>query len=110
MGQDCPHVPDPSRAVDNTASRRAKPTHDWRIGSAEETTMAKTRVPKKLMGFKLRKGTRKDLKKLLKMVAHPDTRTLAVSAAGALAAFIAERFAEYEIDKRSKGGRQAQAH
>ena len=72
--------------------------------------MAKTKVPKKLMGFKLRKGTRKDLKKLLKMVAHPDTRTLAVSAAGALAAFIAERFTEYEIDKHDKGGRRAHAH
>ena len=33
--------------------------------------MAKNKVPKKLMGFKLRKGTRKDLKQLLRMVAHP---------------------------------------
>ena len=72
--------------------------------------MAKTKVPKKLMGFKLRKGTRKDLKKLLRMVAHPDTRTLAISAAGALAAFIAERFAEYEIDKHSTAGGRARAH
>ena len=72
--------------------------------------MAKYKVPKKLMGFKLRKGTRKDLKKLLRMVSHPDTRTLAVSAAGALAAFIAERFAEYEIDKHDKDRRRAHAH
>ena len=72
--------------------------------------MAKNKVPKKLMGFKLRKGTRKDLKKLLKMVSHPDTRTLAISAAGALAAFIAERFAEYEIDKHAKKGRADLAH
>ena len=72
--------------------------------------MAKNKVPKKLMGFKLRKGTRKDLKKLLRMVSHPDTRTLAISAAGALAAFIAERFAEYEIDKHDKGGRRTHAH
>jgi len=67
----------------------------------------KNKVPKKLAGFKLSKGTRKDLKKLLKMVAEPDTRTLAVSAAGALAAFIAERFAEHQFDKR---GRRAHAH
>jgi hypothetical protein len=72
--------------------------------------MPKIKVPKKLMGFKLRKGTRKDLKKLLKMAAHPDIRTLAVSAAGALAAVIAERFTGYEIDKPDKGGRRAQAH
>lgn len=72
--------------------------------------MAKIKVPKKLMGFKLRKGTRKDLKKLLRIVAHPDTRTLAISAAGALAAFIAERFAEHEIDKHYSGGRRASAH
>ena len=70
----------------------------------------KNKVPKKLMGFKLSKGTRKDLKKLLKMVTEPDTRTLAVSAAGALAAFIAERFAEYEFAKQDKRGRRAHAH
>jgi hypothetical protein len=69
----------------------------------------KIKVPKKLMGFKLSKGTRKDLKKLLKMVTEPDTRTVAVSAAGALAAFLAERFAEYEFDKRGKDGKQAKA-
>jgi len=69
----------------------------------------KLKVPKKLMGFKLSKGTRKDLKKLLKMVTEPDTRTIAVSAAGALAAFLAERFAEYELDKRGKDGKQAKA-
>ena len=72
----------------------------------------KNKVPKKILGFKLSKGTRKDLKKLLKMVTHPDTRTLAISAAGGLAAFLAERFAEYEIDKHSKKGkgRAALAH
>lgn len=70
----------------------------------------KHKVPKKLMGFKLSKGTRKDLKRLLKMVTHPDTRTLAISAAGALAAFIAERFAEYEIDKHDGKCRRAHAH
>lgn len=70
----------------------------------------KIKVPKKLMGFKLSKGTRKDLKKLLKMVTEPDTRTLAVSAASALAAFLAERFAEYQQDKQDKRGARTQAH
>lgn len=70
----------------------------------------KYKVPRKLMGFKLSKGTRKDLKKLLKMVTEPDTRTLAVSVAGALAAFIAERFTERELDKQGKSGSRAHAH
>lgn len=70
----------------------------------------KNKVPKKVMGFKLSKGTRKDLKKLLKMLSDPDTRTLAVSAAGALAAFLAKRFAEREFDKHDKRGRAAHAH
>ena len=65
----------------------------------------KNKVPKEILGFKLSKGTRKDLKKLLKMVTEPDTRTLAISAAGGLAAFLAERFAEHEIDKQPKKGR-----
>ena len=70
----------------------------------------KNKVPKKLMGFKLSKGTRKDLRKLLRMVTDPDTRTLAVSAAGALAAFLAERFAEHRLDKQDKHGQRAAAH
>ena len=65
----------------------------------------KLKVPKKLMGFKLSKGTRKDLKKLLKMVTEPDTRTLAISAVGALTAFLAERFAEHEFDKHARKGK-----
>jgi hypothetical protein len=70
----------------------------------------KSKVPKELLGFKLSKGTRKDLKKLLRMVTEPDTRTFAVSVAGALAAFIAERFAEYEFEKHGKRDRRAHAH
>ena len=72
----------------------------------------KNKVPKEILGFKLSKGTRKDLKKLLRMVTQPDTRTLAISAAGGLAAFLAERFAEHEIDKQAgKGkGRAQVAH
>ena len=44
------------------------------------------KVPKSILGFKLSKGTRKDLKKLLKMFRNPDTHTLAMTAAGGLAA------------------------
>lgn len=63
------------------------------------------KVPKKIMGFKLSKGTRKDLKKLLKMFAHPDTRTLAMTAASGLAAYVAERFAEKQLAKQDKRAR-----
>jgi len=70
----------------------------------------KNRVPKKILGFKLSKGTRKDLKRLLKMFSKPDTHTLAMTAAGGLAAFLAERFAEHELDKHQKKGRPRLAH
>ena len=70
----------------------------------------KSKVPKKLFGFKLSKGTRKDLKKLLKMLGDPDTRTIAISAAGGLAAFLAEKFVEHEFDKKGKRGKAQLAH
>ena len=70
----------------------------------------KTKVPKKILGFKLSKGTRKDLTKLLRMVTEPDTRTIAVAVASALSAFIAERLAQYEPVKKGSRARSAQAH
>lgn len=57
----------------------------------------KHKVPKEILGFKLSKGTRKDLKKLLKMFAHPDKSALAATAATGLAAFLMERFAEKKV-------------
>ena len=69
----------------------------------------KNKVPKKVLGFKLSKGTRKDLKKLLSMLEGPDTRALAISVAGGLAAYLAEKFAEHEIGKHGKRGK-ALAH
>jgi predicted site-specific integrase-resolvase len=70
----------------------------------------KSKVPKTILGFKLSKGTRKDLKKLLKMFRNPDTHTIAMTAAGGLAAFLAERFAEHEVDKHGKRGKAQLAH
>jgi len=58
----------------------------------------KVKVPKHILGFKLSKGTRKDLKKLLRMVEHPQKRALAMTAAGGLATFLIERFADKKID------------
>ena len=70
----------------------------------------KPKVPKEMLGFKLSKGTRKDLRKLIKMLGNPDKQALAVSAAGGIAAFLAERLAEYEIDKHSKRAKAQLAH
>ncbi len=50
-------------------------------------------IPKKVLGFKLSKGTRKDLRKLLKRIDSPEGRALALSAAGVAAAFVAEHAA-----------------
>jgi hypothetical protein len=58
----------------------------------------KIKVPKRIFGFKLSKGTRKDLKKLLKMVEHPQKRAIAMTAAGGLATFLLERFADKKLE------------
>jgi hypothetical protein len=68
------------------------------------------KVPKKIMGFKLSKGTRKDLKKLLRMFGNPDTRTLAMTAASGLAAYLAERFVEKRVGKHDKREALSHAH
>ena len=70
----------------------------------------KLKVPKKIMGFKLSKGTRKDLKKLLRMFGNPDTRTVALAAANALAAFLAERFVHKEPSKSRRRPSARLAH
>jgi hypothetical protein len=51
-------------------------------------------VPKKVLGFKLSKGSRKDLRKVLKRLESPEVRTLALSAAGAVIAYLAEHAAQ----------------
>lgn len=54
----------------------------------------KAKIPKKIAGFKLSKGSRKDLRKLLRMIEEPQARALALSALGVLAAYLGERLAE----------------
>jgi hypothetical protein len=68
------------------------------------------KVPKKLMGFKLSKGTRKDLNKLLKMVTHPDTRSIAMSAMAALSSLLAERMAAHHESDNEGESRPTLAH
>ena len=70
----------------------------------------KTKVPKRILGFKLSKGTRKDLKRLLRMFGDPDTHKIAIAAASGLAAFLADRFAEPAGGKRGKAAKAPVAH
>jgi hypothetical protein len=69
----------------------------------------KLKVPKRILGFKLSKGTRKDLKTLRKMFADQETSALAISIAGGLSAVLAELFAHYEIEKHAQA-RSTLAH
>lgn len=52
------------------------------------------KIPKKVLGFKLSKGSRKDVRKVLKRLESPEARTLALAAAGAAIAFLAEHAAQ----------------
>jgi len=70
----------------------------------------KKKVPKKILGFKLSKGTRKDLKKLLKMFGNADSHKVAASVAAALTAYLIERFGEHQVEKLGKRGHAAAAH
>ena len=54
----------------------------------------KLRIPKKVLGFKLSKGSRKDLRKLLKLLESPEARTIAISAASVAFGYLAEKTAE----------------
>jgi hypothetical protein len=56
----------------------------------------KFKIPKKVLGFKLSKGSRKDLTKLLRMLMHPETPGLAKAALGALGAMLAERMTAHD--------------
>lgn len=69
------------------------------------------KVPKKIMGFKLSKGTRKDLKKLLKMLGKQDAHRFATSALGVLVALLTERMAVQQVAPGSESaGQRAKAH
>jgi hypothetical protein len=66
----------------------------------------KVKIPKRVLGFKLRKGTRKDLRKLLNLLESPQTKALAMSAVGGIGAFLAEHFAEEKLTQFEKRGRK----
>lgn len=53
-------------------------------------------IPKKVLGFKLSKGSRKDLRRLLKRLESPELRALAISVAGAGVAYLTEQAAQRE--------------
>jgi hypothetical protein len=49
------------------------------------------KVPKKILGHKLNKATRKDIAALVNRVKHPDGRSLALAAVAAVGPLLAER-------------------
>ena len=54
----------------------------------------KVKIPKRVLGFKLSKGSRRDLRKLLKLIETPQARAIAVSAASVAFGYLAEKTAE----------------
>lgn len=60
------------------------------------------KVPKKIMGHKLRKGTRKDIADLVRRAKHPDAKSFIAAAVAALAPILAERLVH-----RKKGALKA---
>jgi hypothetical protein len=52
------------------------------------------KIPKKVLGFKLSKGTRKDVGKLLHMLESSEARAIAVSAGSVALGLILEKAAE----------------
>jgi hypothetical protein len=63
----------------------------------------KRKVPKEILGFKLSGGTRKDLRKLMKMLTHPDKRAIAATVGTGLATFLLERIAHRTLDRQRDG-------
>jgi len=68
----------------------------------------KIKIPKKVLGYKLSKGSRKDLRKLIAMLESPPAKALALSAMGALIEHLGERAAEGK-GPMAKLGRKAAA-
>ncbi len=54
----------------------------------------KYRIPRKVLGFKLSKGSRKDLRRLLKLIEGPEARAIAISAASIAFGYLAEKTAK----------------
>lgn len=50
-----------------------------------------TKIPKKVLGFKLSKGSRKDLRKLLKLIEGPEMRGIALSAASIALGYLTDK-------------------
>lgn len=57
------------------------------------------KVPKKILGYKLRKGTRKDIADLVRTVRHPDPKALIAALVAALGPILAELLAHRKGQK-----------
>ena len=73
----------------------------------------KIKIPKQVLGFELSQGTRKDLRKLLKLIEGPEARGIAISAASIAFGYLAEKTAARKgpLGKRAgKAAAPAQSH
>lgn len=70
-------------------------------------TDGKARIPKQVFGFKLSKGSRKDLRKLLKLIEGPEARGIAISAASIAFGYMAEKTAGHKGPLRKPAGKSA---
>lgn len=57
------------------------------------------KVPKTLMGRKLRKGTRKDIAELVRAVGHPDAKSLLAAASAAIVPILAAKVTDRMVHK-----------
>lgn len=57
------------------------------------------KVPRKVLGYKLRKGTRKDIADLVKTVRHPNAKAIVAALLAALGPIIAERLTDKKRHK-----------
>lgn len=71
----------------------------------------KIKVPRQILGFKLSKGARKDLRKVLKLIEGPEARGIAISAASIAFGYLAEKTAAPNGPSGKRAGKaKAQSH
>ena len=61
------------------------------------------RVPKKILGQKLRKGTRKDIADFVRAVGHPNARSVLAAASAAVMPLLADKVTDKLAQKAGRG-------
>ena len=61
------------------------------------------KVPRRILGHKLRKGTRRDIAALVKAIKHPDAKALIAAVIAALGPIIVERLTHKKPNLKAIG-------